>query len=155
MDIHVSPEMEDELVAWVEERGMTWSVIVEDVGRLVENEKVRVLRKISMCAIPQVESPRILHSNHSMDWTSYHSLEDIYGWFDYLEATYDFCEQEVIGQTYEGRDMIVMKVACPPPALQPAPGVQGWLWLQASHVDRRRHPRQGVDSPGHSHVDAQ
>jgi murein tripeptide amidase MpaA len=45
-----------------------------------------------------------------MDWTSYHPLADIYGWFDYLEETYDFCEQETIGQSYEGQDMIVMKV---------------------------------------------
>ena len=45
-----------------------------------------------------------------MDWTSYHALEDIYGWFDYLETTYDFCEKENIGQTFEGQDMIVMKV---------------------------------------------
>ena len=45
-----------------------------------------------------------------MDWTEYHALEDIYGWFDYLETTYDFCEKENIGQTFEGQDMIVMKV---------------------------------------------
>ena len=45
-----------------------------------------------------------------MDWTSYHSIEDIYGWFDYLEETCDFCQKETIGQTYEGRDMVVMKV---------------------------------------------
>ena len=47
---------------------------------------------------------------HSMDWTSYHPLEEIYGWFDYLETTYEFCESEIIGQTFEGRDMRVMKV---------------------------------------------
>ena len=45
-----------------------------------------------------------------MDWTSFHPLEKIYGWFDYLEATYDFCESEIIGQTFEGRIMKVMKV---------------------------------------------
>ena len=47
---------------------------------------------------------------HSMDWTSYHPLEEIYGWFDYLETTYEFCESEIIGQSFEGRDMRVMKV---------------------------------------------
>ena len=47
---------------------------------------------------------------HNMDWTSYHPLEEIYGWFDYLETTYEFCESEIIGQTFEGRDMRVMKV---------------------------------------------
>ena len=42
--------------------------------------------------------------------SQYHPLEEIYGWFDYLESTYDFCETEIIGETYEGRQMIVMKV---------------------------------------------
>ena len=27
-----------------------------------------------------------------------------------MESTYDFCETEIIGETYEGRQMIVMKV---------------------------------------------
>ena len=45
-----------------------------------------------------------------MDWVEYHSLEDIYEWFDYLETKYEFCEQEIIGVSYEGREMRVMKV---------------------------------------------
>ena len=48
--------------------------------------------------------------SHSMDWTSFHPLEDIYGWFDFLETTYEFCQSEIIGQTFEGRIMKVMKV---------------------------------------------
>ena len=41
--------------------------------------------------------------------SQYHPLEEMYGWFDYLESTYDFCETEIIGETFEGRQMIVMK----------------------------------------------
>ena len=40
----------------------------------------------------------------------YHPLEDIYAWFDFLETKYEFCEQEIIGESYEGREMRVMKV---------------------------------------------
>ena len=47
---------------------------------------------------------------HRMDWVEYHSLEDIYEWFDYIETKYEFCEQEIIGESYEGREMRVMKV---------------------------------------------
>ena len=49
--------------------------------------------------------------SHSMDWTSFHPLEDIYGWFDYLDNTYEFCQSEIIGHSFEGRIMKVMKVS--------------------------------------------
>merc|ERR1712002_423674 len=50
------------------------------------------------------------NTKHSMTWDEYHSLDDIYSYFDYLEATFDFVSTEVIGQSYEGRDMRVVSV---------------------------------------------
>merc|ERR1712142_398393 len=88
--------MGEQLGVWLGQHGITWNVMIEDVGVLMEAEKA--------------SSGEKSHSAHSMDWTEYHALEDIYGWFDYLETTYDFCEKENIGQTFEGQDMIVMKV---------------------------------------------
>jgi len=96
VDIRTSPEQTEQLGVWLEQHGITWTVMIEDVGILMEAEKA--------------SSGKRSHSAHSMDWTSYHALEDIYGWFDYLDQTFDFCEKEVIGQTHEGQDMIVMKV---------------------------------------------
>ena len=49
-------------------------------------------------------------SGHSMDWTAYHPIEDIYSYWDYLEATYDWVSTETIGQSYEGQDMRLLKV---------------------------------------------
>ena len=40
MDILASPETEEELVAWLEEAGLGWGVMVEDVGVLMERELV-------------------------------------------------------------------------------------------------------------------
>ena len=45
-----------------------------------------------------------------MDWTDYHPLEDMYSYWDYLEATYEWISTETIGQSYEGTDMRVLKV---------------------------------------------
>ena len=45
-----------------------------------------------------------------MDWTDYHPLEDMYSYWDYLEATYDWVSTETIGQSYEGQDMRLLKV---------------------------------------------
>ena len=64
--------------------------------------------------------------------------------FDYLEQTFDFCEKELIGQSHEGQDMIVMKVKAHYLGMFPDidktcqnidPGVQGWLRKQACYVD--------------------
>ena len=42
--------------------------------------------------------------SHSMDWTSYHPLEDMYSYLDYLESSFDFVTTESIGKSYEARD---------------------------------------------------
>ena len=46
-----------------------------------------------------------------MDWDNYHPLDDIYGWFDYLEHKLDFCQFKIIGKSFKNRDMKVMKVS--------------------------------------------
>ena len=40
MDIVTSPEQTELLGVWLEEQGITWSVGIEDVGVLIEDEKV-------------------------------------------------------------------------------------------------------------------
>ena len=75
-----------------------------------------------------------------LDWSTSWSR------FDYLDSTFDFCEKEVIGQTHEGQDMIVMKVLASTCYLgayigilqyikSVVEGLQRRLRQQASHVD--------------------
>ena len=45
-----------------------------------------------------------------MDWTSYHPIEDMHSYLDYLESTFDFVTTESIGKSYEGSDMRIAKV---------------------------------------------
>ena len=61
-----------------------------------------------------------------------------------MEQTFDFCEKELIGQSHEGQDMIVMKVKAHYLGMFPDidktlqtvdPGLQGWLRKQACYVD--------------------
>ena len=40
VDIVTSPEQTELLGVWLEEQGITWSVGIEDVGVLIEDEKV-------------------------------------------------------------------------------------------------------------------
>ena len=43
VDIRTSPEQSEELGVWLEQRGITWNVMIEDIGVLMEAEKVRDL----------------------------------------------------------------------------------------------------------------
>merc|ERR1719348_14965 len=61
VDIRTSPELTEELGAWLEQHGIAWTVMIEDVGVLIQAEKV--------------SSGKRSNSAHSMDWTSYHALE--------------------------------------------------------------------------------
>ena len=40
VDIRTSPELTEELGAWLEQHGITWTVMIEDVGVLIQAEKV-------------------------------------------------------------------------------------------------------------------
>ena len=99
VDVMASPATLPTLQQWLQARSLDWHVMVADVEALIQLEK-----------IPAGSSSTRAESRHSMDWTSYHPIEEIYGWFDYLETNFEFCETEIIGQTYEGQNMIIMKV---------------------------------------------
>ena len=45
-----------------------------------------------------------------MDWTSYHPIEDMHSYMDYLEYTFDFVSTESIGKSHEGSNMRILKV---------------------------------------------
>ncbi len=40
----------------------------------------------------------------------YYDVEVFHDYFDYLESTYDFVSTVSIGQSYEGRDMRVLRI---------------------------------------------
>ena len=98
VDVMASPQNIGSLEMWIETNELASTIMIQDVAPLMELEKINVGNKDRV------------NLGHSMDWTSYHPLEEIYGWFDYLETTYDFIETESIGQSFEGQEMIVLKV---------------------------------------------
>jgi len=97
VDIRASPESYDELVSILESHNIPHSLMIQDVQQLIELSK----------PVPTGQRDA---AGHSMDWTSYHSVEDMYSYLDYLETTYDFVTTESIGKSYEGTDMRLAKV---------------------------------------------
>jgi len=97
VDIMVTPDMAASLEAVLTLQGIEWSVMIKDVQSLIDLEKKAPKRPTG-------------DSRHAMTWDDYHTLDDIYSYFDYLEQTFDFVTTETLGQSYEGRDMRVVKV---------------------------------------------
>ena len=98
VDIMAAPGLSLMLEAELQSKEIQYEVMIEDVQRLVDLEKIPALSVKS-------ENPR-----HSMSWTEYHTLDDMYSYLDYLEQTFDFVSTETVGQSGEGRDMRVARV---------------------------------------------
>ena len=98
VDIMVPPGKQEQLETDLELKGISYEIMIPDVQKLIELEKL---------AAPSKGAP---NTKHAMTWDDYHTLEDMYTYLDYLEETFDFVSTEVIGQSFEGRDMRVVKV---------------------------------------------
>jgi len=98
VDIMTSPGMDSALEAELDRQNIAWSVMISDVQELISSSE-------------NTEAVTRGSSGHAMTWDDYHSLEDMYSYFDYLETSFsDIVSTEVVGQSYEGRDIRVAKV---------------------------------------------
>merc|ERR1719317_1272114 len=96
VDIHSHPEQVDDLVHLLDQHGVEHKVMIEDLETAIE-------------AVPMITGSNVTESGHSMDWTSYHPIEDIHSYLDYLEDNYDIVSTESIGESYEGSDMRIAR----------------------------------------------
>lgn len=110
----------------LEEANISHGVMIADVGALMEMFS-------RWCLSPEKREAR------PQQWTgTYHPIEDMHKLPHYLQDTYDFVSgvyRPVIGATDQPRCRA--------------------MWRQARHVDRRRHPRQGMDQPAGCHLGPQ
>merc|ERR1719391_377088 len=125
-DVMVPPRFIPAFTADLTAQGLTFELMIPDVQKLIELEKI---------AAPRKEAPS---SQHAMTWDEYHSLEDMYSFLDYLEATYDFVTTESIGKTTEGRDIRVAKVCKGGCGSKPAVWIDGGIhareWISPAAV---------------------
>ena len=75
VDIRAAPDQVDSLVSVLEEANISHSVMIADVGSLVEMTKM----------VP-VSSEVKEAQGHSMDWTNYHPIEDMHSYLTYLQV---------------------------------------------------------------------
>ncbi len=61
-----------------------------------------------------------------MDWNSYHRIDDIYGYLNYLADTYPRLVQLVsIGSSFEGRPLYVVRISSSSSGTNPAIWIDG------------------------------
>jgi len=123
VDIMVPPK--NSLPQKLDNEGLEYELMIPDVQKLIEMEK-RATPDYSM------------ESGHAMTWDAYHPLEDMYSYLDYLETTYDHVSTEVIGQTYEKRDMRVVSICKGGCGNKPAVWIDGGIhareWVSPATV---------------------
>jgi carboxypeptidase A4 len=70
-------------------------------------------------------------AGHKMDWDSYHRLDDIYGYLNYLADTYPRIVQLVsIGSSSEGRPLYVVRISSSSSGTKPA------IWIDGGNTSR-------------------
>merc|ERR1712038_2241680 len=119
VDIMVPQEKKQELLADLEDRDIQHSLHINNVQELIEKEKIP--------AAPERWQMTRMAPRHSMTWTEYHSLEDMYTYLDFIEAEFDFVTTEEIGQSGEGRPMRVAKICRGECGSKPAVWIDGGI----------------------------
>lgn len=95
----VSPEKIHEFENLMKISQTNYSVHIDDVEELIENEN------------PLVKYQNKLTSD-GFDWKSYHTLEEIYAWLYLLADKYPNNVQVIVaGKTYEGRNITGVKIS--------------------------------------------
>ena len=131
-DLMVSPTNLKFVENKLKETSLEYSVMIDNVQRLLETEKVNENKKS--------DSLRANHIGHPMTWEKYHSLHDIDAYMDYLVKYFPHIASiEEIGTSYEGRKMRVFKICkngvCgKKPAICINSGVHAREWIGPSTV---------------------
>eukprot|EP00095_Tigriopus_kingsejongensis_P005647 maker-scaffold695_size110128-snap-gene-0.19 protein:Tk05647 transcript:maker-scaffold695_size110128-snap-gene-0.19-mRNA-1 annotation:"unnamed protein product" len=127
VDIMVSAQRTPYLSQELDHHKLEFHVMVQDVQELIDTEKMH---------LEQIRSNG--KQGHNMDWVSYHSLAEIYEYLDYLEESFEDVSTEIIGQSYEGRDMRLISICRGGCGNKPAMWVDGGIhareWISPATV---------------------
>jgi len=97
VDIMTVPGVEHSLLELVGSQGIKCETYIQDVERLVEEERIIL-----------AEQRREAAGNFSL--TTYHDYYEIMEHLDTLALEYEEVETEVIGESWEGRDLKIVKI---------------------------------------------
>jgi len=103
-DVHVKPASEAEFITLLQERGIEYEVMTDNIQKLIDDEETsNFLARAAMVK-------RAGTTYGVLD--SYARMPEIDAWYDSMAAQYsNLASLTSIGSSYEGRDMRVMKIS--------------------------------------------
>ncbi|XP_015610145.1 carboxypeptidase B [Cephus cinctus] len=130
LDVLVHPDAIPRVSRFLRDRRVKFDVVIPDLQRAIDTEN----------PIPSPEEMEELagRKGHRMEWSSYHRLEDIHGYLDYLAQTFpDLCSVMSIGNSVEGRPLKVLRISNgkpDAPALWIDGGIHAREWISPASV---------------------
>merc|ERR1711997_1301964 len=91
----MTPFMKSETLAKLQSHGMVALELIDNVQDLIDEER---------------DSNPVRKQPFKMTWDDYYTHDEILQFMEDTAATFDYAETEIIGKSYEGRDMKVLKI---------------------------------------------
>ncbi|XP_029051289.1 carboxypeptidase B-like [Osmia bicornis bicornis] len=130
VDVMIRSEEIPRVARYLQQKDLQFQVVIEDVQKAIDEENP----SLSEEEMEELEGRR----GHRMEWTSYHRLEDIHGYLDYLAETFpDVCSVVSIGNSVEGRPLKVLRISNGKPnehALWIDGGIHAREWISPAAV---------------------
>ncbi|CAB0044857.1 unnamed protein product [Trichogramma brassicae] len=130
IDVLVLPDVIPRVSRFLRQRNIDYDVVITDLQLAINQENpVRT---------PEEIDELVGRNGHRMEWDSYHRLEDIHEYMDYLANTYpQVCSVMSIGKSVQGRDLKVIRISrglANAPALWIDGGIHAREWISPAAV---------------------
>ncbi|XP_028045069.1 carboxypeptidase B-like [Monomorium pharaonis] len=129
-DIFIRNHMLGNVKSILTHNNINYDVLIDNVEKAIKEENPPL--SIEMQA--ELEGRK----GHRMEWSSYHRLDDILGYLNYLADTYpDVCSVQTIGQSVEGRPLKVIRISngkTNAPAIWIDGGIHAREWISPAAV---------------------
>ncbi|KAL7286391.1 hypothetical protein TKK_0019344 [Trichogramma kaykai] len=130
IDVLVLPDVIPRVSRFLRQRNIDYDVVIPDLQLAINQENpVRT---------PEEIDELVGRNGHRMEWDSYHRLEDIHEYMDYLANTYpQVCSVMSIGKSVQGRDLKVIRISrglSNAPALWIDGGIHAREWISPAAV---------------------
>ncbi|XP_012340528.1 carboxypeptidase B-like isoform X2 [Apis florea] len=130
VDVMIRSEEIARVSRYLKQKDLNYRIVIEDLQKAIDEENP----SLSEQEVEELQGRK----GHRMEWTSYHRLEDIHGYLDYLADTFpDVCSVVTIGHSVEGRPLKVIRISngkSNSPALWIDGGIHAREWISPASV---------------------
>nr|CAD7425759.1 unnamed protein product [Timema monikensis] len=130
VDVLVLPENKDKVKESLVSSNLTYDVLIQDMEAAIQEENPMPTDE----EIAELEGRK----GHRMTWQSYHRMQDVHGYLDWLAQSYPkLCSVQTIGSSVEGRPLKVLKISSDKagsPAIWIDGGIHAREWISPATV---------------------